>query len=91
MRVAVYQLENSSKFKVHFENIAEAPVVIRIRNSSNKVLHEEVVKDKKYVRKFDLESMADGNYTFEITNKEESYTKEIELQTLTARTIQIKE
>jgi hypothetical protein len=35
--------------------------------------------------------MADGSYTFEITNKDESYTKEIQLETLSARTIQIME
>ncbi len=91
LQVAVYQVDNTSKFKVHFENLADAPVLLHIRNSDNRVIHSEVVKDKKYVRKFDLDNMADGSYTFEITNKEESYTKEIQLETLSARTIQIRE
>jgi hypothetical protein len=91
LQVAVYQVENTSKFKVHFENLADTPVMLRIKNSSNKVIHSEVVKDKKYVRKFNLDNMADGSYTFEITNKDESYTKEIQLETLSARTIQIME
>jgi len=89
LEVAVYQLENLPKFKVHFENHDDSPVIIRLKNAANHVLHEEVVRDGKYVRKFDLAKMADGYYTFEIANKKESIQKEIQLQTLAARTLQI--
>jgi hypothetical protein len=54
LKVAVYQVENTPKFKVHFENYDNSPVVLRIRNAAHKILHEEVVRDGKYVRKFDL-------------------------------------
>jgi hypothetical protein len=91
LQVAVYQVGNTAKFKVHFENNDPSNVVIRIRNAANQVLHQEVVKDGKYVRKFDLSGMADGEYTFEIANKKESIAKEIQLQTLSARTLVINE
>ena len=91
LKVAVYQLENTPKFKVHFENYDDSPVVLRIRNAANKILHEEVVRDGKYVRKFDMANMNDGDYTFEIANGKENFTKEIQLQTLSARTLQINE
>jgi hypothetical protein len=91
LKVAVYQVENTPKFKVHFENYDSSPVVLRIRNAANKVLHEEVVRDGKYVRKFDLANMADGDYTFEIANGKENVSKGIQLQTLSARTLQINE
>ncbi len=89
LKVAVYQVDNTAKFKVHFENYDQSVVVLRIRNAANKVLHEEVVRDGKYVRKFDLGNMTDGDYTFEIANDKESVSKAIQLQTLSARTLQI--
>jgi hypothetical protein len=89
MRVAVYQVENTAKFKVHFENYDDSPVVLRIRAANRKVLHEEVVREGKYVRKFDLGNMNDGDYTFEIANGKENFSKAIQLQTLSARTLQI--
>jgi hypothetical protein len=91
LKVAVYQVEDTPKFKVHFENHDNSPVVLRIRNAANKVLHEEVVREGKYVRKFDLVNMADGDYTFEIANGKENISKGIQLQTLSARTLQIDE
>jgi hypothetical protein len=81
LKVAVYQVENTPKFKVHFENSDQSPVVLRIRNAANRVLHEEV----------DLGNMADGDYTFEIANGKENISKGIQLQTLSARTLQIDE
>jgi ribosome maturation factor RimP len=92
LAVAVFQVENTLKFRVHFENYAGDDVKIKIRNSADKVVYEETVKNtQKYMRKFDLSTMADDTYTFEITNKRESYTKEISLQTLSARSLQINE
>jgi hypothetical protein len=91
LKVAVYQVENTAKFKVHFENYDASPVVLRIRGANNKVLHEEVVREGKYIRKFDLAPMADGDYTFEIANGKENISKTIQLQTLSARTLQIDE
>lgn len=91
LKVAVYQVENTAKFKVHFENYDNSPVVLRIRGANRKVLHEEVVRDGKYVRKFDLGSMTDGGYTFEVANGKENFSKAIQLQTLSARTLQIDE
>jgi|GEM_PF-921600 len=91
LKVAVYQVDNTAKFKVHFENSDPSVVVLRIRNAAHKVLHEEVVRDGKYVRKFDLGNMNDGDYTFEIANGKESVLKSIQLQTLSARTLQIQE
>lgn len=88
--VAVFQVENTLKFKVHMENYAGNNVNIRIKDASNKVLYEEKVKDvSKYIRKFDFSTMADGDYTFEISNGTETLSRDISLQTLSARTLQI--
>lgn len=88
--VAVFQVENTLKFKVHMENYAGNNVNIRIKDASNKVLYEDKIKDvSKYIRKFDFSTMADGKYTFEITNGTETLTKDISLQTLSARSLQI--
>ena len=88
--MAVFQVENTLKFKVHMENYAGNNVNIRIKDASHKVLYEEKVKDvSKYIRKFDFSTMADGQYTFEISNGTETLSKDISLQTLSARSLQI--
>jgi flagellar hook assembly protein FlgD len=88
--MAVFQIENTLKFKVHMENYAGNNVNIRIKDASHKVLYEEKVKDvSKYIRKFDFSTMADGQYTFEISNGTETLSKDISLQTLSARSLQI--
>ena len=92
LAVAVFQVENTLKFRLHFENYAGDKVKITIRNSADKVVYEETVKNSKtYIRKFDLSSMADDTYIFEVASKHQSYTKEISLQTLSARSLQINE
>lgn len=92
MAVAVFQVENTLKFKVHLENYAENEVSIKIKNAANRVVYEEKVKNTpKYIRKFDFSTMADGNYTFEVSNSKETFTKDINLQTLSARTLLINE
>jgi hypothetical protein len=91
MKVAIYQLDNTTRFKVHFENASGGPVIIRLKNAANKIIHQEEVSEKKYIRRFDLATLEDGNYTFEISSTKEIYTKEIQLQTLSARTLHIVE
>jgi flagellar hook assembly protein FlgD len=90
LEVAVFQVENTLKFRVHLENHANKEVLIKIRNANNKVIYEEKVKDApRYIRKFDFSTMMDGDYTFEVSNSTETFTKDISLQTLSARSLQI--
>jgi flagellar hook assembly protein FlgD len=75
---------------VHLENYAGKDVTIKIKDAANKVVYEERVKDvSRYIRKFDFSSMLDGEYTFEVSNNKETFTKDISLQTLSARSLQI--
>jgi flagellar hook assembly protein FlgD len=88
--VAVFQVENTLKFRVHLENYAGQDITIKIKNGSNKVVYEEKVKNvSKYIRKFDFSTMLDGDYTFEVSNNKDTFTKDISLQTLSARSLQI--
>jgi flagellar hook assembly protein FlgD len=92
LAATVYQLDNSLKFKLHFENSSDNDVNIKIRNSANQLVYTETVKGrnaKKYVRKFDLSTLPDGEYTFEVSNRTESFTKDIQLQTMSARSLAI--
>ncbi len=91
LQVAVYQVENTTKFKLHFENSASRPVTLTLKNAANQVVHREVVSSPKYIRKFELGNIQDGTYTFEISNSQERITKEIQLQTLAARSLQVNE
>ena len=88
--VAVFQVENTLKFRVHLENYAGQDITIKIKNGSNKVVYEEKVKNvSKYIRKFDFSTMLDGDYTFEVSNNKDTFTKDISLQTLSTRSLQI--
>lgn len=89
LEVAVYQVENTLKFKMHYENHTNKDVLIRIKNSDNQVVYQETVRSPKYIRKFDFNTLADGNYTFEVSNRKETFLKEISLQTLSARSLNI--
>jgi flagellar hook assembly protein FlgD len=88
--VVVFQVDNTLKFRVHLENYAGKDVTIKIKDAANKVVYEEKVKDvSKYIRKFDFSTMLDGEYTFEVSNNKETCTKDLSLQTLSARSLQI--
>jgi hypothetical protein len=88
--VAVFQVENTLKFRVHMENYAGQDITIKIKNAANKVIYEEKLKNTpRYIRKFDFSTMLDGEYTFEVSNSKETFTKDISLQTLSARSLQI--
>lgn len=90
--VALYQVENTTKLKLHFENYSGKDVTIKIRNAASQVVYQEKVEQpKKYIRKFDMKTLGDGAYTFEISNADETVIKEISLQTMLARRMDVNE
>jgi len=89
LQVIVYQVPETTRFKVHVLNNSGQPVMVRLRNAGNQLLYSEKVTDKNYSRKFDLEKLTDGAYQFEITNGDQQVVKEVTLQTVTARNVQV--
>lgn len=70
MGVAIYQSVNTSTMNLMIENYIEVPLKVRLLDETNAILHEEVVSKrlKSYRRKFNMEQVKDGSYTFEITD-----------------------
>jgi hypothetical protein len=85
LAVAIFQMENSLKFKVVLENYTGKRVYVNITDKNNKVMHLEKVMATKYIRKFDMSSLEDGKYIIEVRGAGQRYTKEVLLQTKVAR------
>ncbi|MGV3561606.1 hypothetical protein [Larkinella arboricola] len=83
MGVAIYRSINSAKMNLMIENYIEVPLYVSLRDEKNEVLHTEKVSKrlKKYWRKFDMETMKDGLYTFEISDGLNKVTKSFRLET----------
>ena len=89
LETAVYQVPQTTKFKVHFVNSTGKTVTVKLRDANRNVLYTESVSAKNYIRKFDLEPLGDGKYQFEITGGGQTVVRQVDLQTVTARTVQI--
>jgi flagellar hook assembly protein FlgD len=78
----VHPVENAVSMKVHFVNPAKENVTISIYNGDKKVVYEKVVgKDAIFHGKFDLSGLADGEYTVKVSNRKETYTRTLSIQT----------
>lgn len=89
LQAVVYQVPETTKFKVHFQNHSGKKVTVTLRDASNQVIYSEVVASTNYVRKFDLEELNDGSYHFEISNGNQNIIKEVALQTVNARNVKV--
>jgi hypothetical protein len=83
MGVAIYRTINTAKMNLLIENYIEVPLQVTLTNENNEVLHMEKVgkRLKKYWRKFDMEIMKDGLYTFEVSDGYTKITKSFRLET----------
>ncbi|MFC5407743.1 hypothetical protein ACFPMF_00365 [Larkinella bovis] len=83
MGVAIYRSVNTAKMNLMIENYIEVPIQVTLVNENNEVLHSEKVgkRLKKYWRKFDMETMQDGLYTFQISDGYTHITKSFRLET----------
>ncbi|MCU0354465.1 MAG: hypothetical protein MUD08_12125 [Cytophagales bacterium] len=89
LETAVYQVPQTTKFKVHFVNNTGKAVTVKLLDAGRNVLYTESVSAKNYIRKFDLEPLGDGKYQFEITGGGQTVVRQVDLQTVTARTVQV--
>jgi hypothetical protein len=83
MGVAIYRSINTAKMNLMIENYIEVPIQVKLMNENKEVLHAEKVgkRLKKYWRKFDMETMKDGLYTFEVSDGFTKITKAFRLET----------
>jgi hypothetical protein len=91
LETVIYQIENTLKFRAIVINPSRRDLLITIRNDQNKIVYQDEMKNTpKYIRKFDLSSLGDGQYSFEVSNEKETYQQSFTVTTVTARQIEIK-
>ena len=83
---AVFQLPASLKFKAIVAPSASGKLTLSIRNEKGQLVHSENHKNTQgYIRTFDLSSLSDGEYTFEISDGKQTQSKTFNIHTTTAR------
>ncbi|MDJ1471958.1 hypothetical protein QNI19_28425 [Cytophagaceae bacterium DM2B3-1] len=90
LQSTVFQLPNSLKFKTIIAANNNNKVFITILNAKNETIYTEVTKNNSsYIRTFDFSTLADGEYTFQISNGKETQSKTFKIETTTARVVNL--
>lgn len=76
------------QFRVSFYLPESSHLLVRIIDTDNHVLYAENKRtNNNYLKYFDLSTLADGKYTFEITDGKEKYTQSFDILTKTSRVV----
>jgi hypothetical protein len=88
MQAAVFPSVNALVFHALVDNNENSDLHITIKNErGNKIYEECKRKTAKYRCKYNLSSLADGTYTFEINNGKDIYTKSFRIETNQSRNV----
>lgn len=82
--VATYPSANPLKIWVNIQNNEpKSKIVVRLRDQENRIVFSESMPRylAKYRQRFDMSEMADGAYTFQITNGNKTIEKSFQLKT----------
>ncbi|KAA9353717.1 hypothetical protein [Larkinella humicola] len=80
---ATYPSANPLKLWVTIQkNDPKSKIIVRLRDQNNRVLFAQTMPRNldKYRQRFDMSEMADGAYTFQITNGDETIEKAFQLK-----------
>ncbi|MCF0042665.1 hypothetical protein [Dyadobacter fanqingshengii] len=76
------------QFRVSYNNPTAKNVAVRILDTDKNVLFSESKRvDNNYLKYFDLSTLMDGTYTFEITDGKEKATQSFDILTTTSRVV----
>ena len=76
------------QFRVSYKNPVSKNVAVRILDTDNNVLFSENKRiDTNYLKYFDLSTLLDGTYTFEITDGKEKASQSFDILTTTSRVV----
>jgi hypothetical protein len=88
--ITFFKLIHRRAFKLVFINPFEDNVFIRLKNELGEAVYNEVAEHaKEYSRVFDLSSLEDGIYTFEIANTHEKQSRRVRLSSRKEQTAEI--
>jgi len=76
------------QFRVSYNQPTSKIVAVRILDTDKNVLFSESKRvDSNYLKYFDLSTLMDGTYTFEITDGKEKATQSFDILTTTSRVV----
>jgi hypothetical protein len=76
------------QFRVSYNKVASNTVLVRILDTDKNVLFSESKKaDSNYLKYFDLSTLLDGTYTFEIMDGKEKFSQSFDILTKTSRVV----
>ncbi|MCF0052309.1 hypothetical protein LXM25_19735 [Dyadobacter sp. LJ53] len=76
------------QFRVSYNNPTSKNVAVRILDTDKNILFSESRRvDNSYLKYFDLSTLMDGTYTFEITDGKEKATQSFDILTTTSRVV----
>ncbi|WP_138481875.1 hypothetical protein [Dyadobacter bucti] len=76
------------QFRVSYNTPQSPAVLVRILDSNNSVLFSEKKRtETNYLKYFDLSTLLDGTYTFEITDGKEKTSQSFDILTKTSRVV----
>lgn len=78
----VHPVENTISMKLHFVNPDKESITVTIHNKANAVVYQKFLgRDAIFHGKFDLSNLADGEYTVKVSNRKETYTRALSIET----------
>ena len=76
------------QFRVSYNKVASNTVLVRILDTDKNVLFSENKKaDSNYLKYFDLSTLLDGTYTFEILDGKDKFSQSFDILTKTSRVV----
>ncbi|TLV03625.1 hypothetical protein [Dyadobacter luticola] len=86
-KLSVLQIK-PMQFRVSYNNSISKNVVVRILDTDKNVLFSENRRvQNNYLKYFDLSTLVDGTYTFEITDGKEKASQTFDILTTTSRVV----
>ncbi|QHT66999.1 hypothetical protein GXP67_10240 [Rhodocytophaga rosea] len=77
--VVTQSFENKFNVGVHIENKEEGKFTVKLKSASS-VLHKEIIKNKTYVRRYDMYNLPVGDYEIEVDNGKDVFTQKITIK-----------
>ncbi len=79
IRVTFVPVENTTKFKLLFENPARSRIDVQLEDENFRLLYAETINSPGYKRSFDLQSLPMATYTLRVMtlDRKYKYTKQI--------------
>lgn len=76
------------QFRVSYNKVLTNLVIVRILDTDKNVLFSESKRaDATYLKYFDLSTLLDGTYTFEVTDGKEKFSQSFDILTKTSRAV----